>query len=228
MPMTDEMDHLLKALRDTAREEDRAEEVVLAAASVPALDERARQRIADVLVAGSGELVSLEERRRKRRRWATLAMVPLAVAASAALVVRVSLHEPAGLPEYALVATGGLRDVRGLDDLPMPVQRLGPHSVLDVKLRPATTVEGDVFATAFLVHGDRVESVSPTLDVAPSGAVSVRAEAATVFGDRRGPWELRILLLRPELTAKVRTLATGGRGDGRGWQRLSVPIELLP
>lgn len=223
------MDQLLKSLRDTAREEARADEAALAAAALPPLDERARQRIADVIVDAPGDVVSLDDRRRKLRRWAGLAAIPLAVAASAALVVRVGLHDPAALPSYALAATGGLREVRGLDDLPAPaLQRLSAHSVLDVKLRPATAISGNVIATAFAFQGDRLETVNPTVEVTASGAVSVRAEAGPTFGDRRGFWELRILVARPELAIKLRRLAGEGRAEGLGWQRFTVPIELLP
>jgi hypothetical protein len=224
------MDQLLKALRDTARAEDRAEEAALGElGTAGALDEAARDRIAAAISETPTGVVSLEGRRRAKRRWVTWLAVPLAAAAAVLLVVFPRPPEAAMLPGYELVATGGVREVRGVEEeLPSRLQRLGPRSVLDVKLRPATTVEGTVLVAAFAVQGDRVEPVSPAIVVAESGAVSVRAEAGAVFGDRRGRWDLRILLIRPQLAMKLPKLAAGGAGSGRGWQRLTVPIELVP
>jgi hypothetical protein len=224
----DDMDQLLKALRETARAEDRADEAALAQAEAGQsahLDQAARERIAASLLEAPTGVVSLEGRRRARRRWTTWLAVPLAAAAALLLVAR---PRPTALPGYELVATGGLREVRGLGDQPDRIQRLAPGSVLDVKLRPATAVQGSVLAMAFAVQGGRADPVSPIIEVAPSGAVSVRAEAASVFGERRGRWELRIFLARPSLAAELRALAVGPRTSGPGWQRLSVPVELLP
>jgi hypothetical protein len=225
----DDMDQILKALRDTAREEDRAERAALGEPGrVPALDEAARARIAGAILEVPAPVVSLDERRRARRRWAGLLVIPLAAAAGVLLMAHPRSSPPSTLPGYELVATGGLREVRGPADEPGQLQRLSPGSILEVKLRPASAVDGEVVGAAFLVQGDRIEPVDADIQVVASGAASVRAEAAPVFGDRRGRWELRILLARPALAKQLPALAADPRQSGPGWQRLSVPIELVP
>jgi hypothetical protein len=230
----DEMDQLLKSLRDSAREEERADNAAIdemeraGGQMLAPLDEAARQRIADAVVAsGAPEVTSLDERRRARQRLIWIAASPLAAAAVVVLLVS-GRHDPAPLPAYQVVATGGLREERGLPEAAVvEVQRLSTYSVLNVTLRPAQAVTGTVMATSFLVQGDTVTPVNPNIDVADSGAVMVRAAASQVFGDRHGRWELRILLARPELSARIRKLAVDPAGHGPGWQRLMVPLELL-
>jgi len=222
----DDMDHLLKTLRDTAREEERADQAALGdPAGAPALDAAARERIARVILAAPAEVVSLDQRRRARRRWAGLLVVPLAAAASALLVARP--HPPGPLPAYELVATGGVREERGTAETSGPVQRLSPQSILDVKLRPAIGVEGPVVTGAVLLRGDRVWPVSLDTQLAPSGAVSLRAEGRT-FADRCGACQLRIVVARPALEKQLGSLALEPATSGPGWQRFSVPIEIAP
>jgi hypothetical protein len=228
------MDQLLKSLRDTAREEDRADEAAIdemaraGGQMLAPLDEVARQRMADAVVAaGTPDVASLDERRRARQRLAWIVATPLAAAAVVVLLVS-GRHDPVPLPSYAVVATGGLREERGLpESTAVELQRLSSYSVLDVKLRPAQAVNGTVMVTAFVVQGDTFAPVSPIIDVADSGAVAVRAVATQVFGSRHGRWELRILLARPELSARIRKLVLDPAGHGPGWQRLTVPLELL-
>jgi hypothetical protein len=170
-------------------------------------------------------------RRPTRRLFVAVAFgAPLAAAASALLLMG-PRGEPTELPGYELEASGGLRALRGpADTRAVEPQKLAPSSVLRVVLRPAIAVDGPVQVAVFVAQRGQmndVEVVSPPVEIAPTGAIAVHAEAGPTFGARRGPWELRLVVSRPELASRSAELGRGPESSGDGWQRLTVPIELV-
>src|SRR6185436_13680000 len=101
----EEMDPLLRAMRDAARDEAWADDTALdemarlGAPMAAPLDEAARQAItAAVLERGRADRGGDELARRRRRRGAIVALPLLAAAAGVALLVRGSGPAPSALP----------------------------------------------------------------------------------------------------------------------------------
>jgi hypothetical protein len=77
----------------------------------------------------------------------------------------------------------------------------------------------------FAVQGATGQEVWPQVQIAPSGAVEIRAAAGEVFGDRTGHWEMVVLIARPEALRKAEPAAAIARPSDPGWRRLTVPLD---
>jgi hypothetical protein len=178
------------------------------------------------------KVVSLDARRRLVRTASPVVAAVVALAALWAIVVRPPA-EPAfePLPAYEIVARGGLKDTRGTEDsAPAKPLRLSPQSTLDLTLRPATKVEGQLAAHAFVVQNGDVRPISAAIEIAPTGALRLRGVAGEMLSGARGPAELRVVVGRAEAIGAAdgpRQKAAAPEGRGRGWQTLRYAIEVV-
>jgi hypothetical protein len=240
----EDLGKLLAALRAAAKEDD------LAVARLPSdafasLSADVRTRIADRIgqaqaaeterekpTAGN-VVVSMDGRRRRSRRLLAVVLAPLAAAAAVVLMVRSFPGQSlVPLPEYGISANGGIKELRGTDPASSQAagmvaapQRLRPESHLVAIARPDVAVEGPVAVRVFVVQGAKAEEVRPQVRIAPSGAVEVRAAVAEVFGDRRGHWDMVVLVARSEALRKVEPAVALATPPAATWRRLTVPLD---
>jgi hypothetical protein len=147
-------------------------------------DQGAAKAAEPVAGARPAEVVSLDARRRLRRGW-MVGSAALALAAGVALWVATrSDGGGAALPEYALLVSGGERDVRA--DEPKAVT-LAPGSRVTMTLRPAEPAAIPLEARAFLVQGSTEIALDAAVEVSADGAVRmagrVPAAAALAAGE---------------------------------------------
>jgi hypothetical protein len=159
------------------------------------------------------------------RRGATLAVaVVLAVAAAIALFIRPMHEERATLPAYALVVSGGDRATRGAAT-PTDEIAVTRGSKLEIVLRPATSVKGEVAARAFLVQGDVAKEWSPPVSVSPDGAIRIDATGEMLAA---GTWDVALAVGRPsELPSEPEAIvrAFAHRDEQRSWQLLVTRVR---
>jgi len=278
------MDKLLNALRVVAREEDAAAaacpadqvpeisaslraqiaaEAVRQLSRVPTVGVIPAQSDSAALSPVAGDqLRGRRDRRvsqRSRRMAWSLGTAALAAAAALLLWIRAPTA-PAGsdgagaLPDYAVVASGGLADTRGggqpsgSDDATAttaaPV-RLNGSSELRVIGRPESAVVGPVAARAFVVRDGVATEVVPTVQIAATGAVELRLRGAQLNGGLSAAGgtlanrsavsrTLRVVVGRPEaIRAVVPADAVAGAAPGRSRPQeaaerrwLTVPLDL--
>lgn len=236
-------DALLAGLREVARAERRADEAawkeVETRAPGPVLGAQAQDAIVARLLGGAterpketsgGQVVALDDIRRRKRLLLALVGGPIAAAALVVLLPKLLIEETKPLPLYALETSGGVQELRGGEtEVPGAHSKplaLRPESELRVTVRPAVAVEGPVEVRAFLLVGDTFEEVKPRVERAPSGAALLRGQTAELFGGRKGRYELRVVVARPELARGARVLAGARRPGGPGWQTFVVPVAL--
>lgn len=119
-------------------------------------------------------VVSLDERRTSRRRWAAGVSTTLALAAAGALWIATRPGSGgAPLPAYALAVTGE-RDTRA--DVPAPAV-LSPGARVTLVLRPAAPAEGPLEARAFLVQRAAEIALDVSVEVSEDGAVRMVGRA---------------------------------------------------
>jgi hypothetical protein len=217
---------IVRALRAAAAEEARSDEAAHAEMlrASPHLarppGEADRQRITDRLLGRT----AVTPLRPRRARYLVPLGVAIPLAAGALLLFRPAVQAP--LPPYDAELAGGIRETRGAEPAAGP-QRLGPTSVLRVNLRPSVAVNGPVLVLGFIASSDQLQAVAVHQEVAPSGAVAVTVPAAEIFGARRGRWLLHLIVARPDLARQATKLARAPAPAGSGWQRITVPVELV-
>ncbi|HEY8211969.1 MAG TPA: hypothetical protein VIG99_31020 [Myxococcaceae bacterium] len=127
--------------------------------------------------------------------------LPVAIlAAAAAVVLAVWLGRPAGpLPAYELALAGGEREVRSGSSPEAPVPRLdAPQSRLEVRLRPAAEVQGDVAWRCALEGEGGRRPWSPAGAVKPGGTVVIAGTREELFaGVPSGLWTIACEVGRP-------------------------------
>jgi len=253
-PGDDDMEALLNAMRAVAREDDVAIAGFSGDAAALSADERGRiaerilalqaearpaSTVTDARTGADARTVDrLAARRGRPRRSAGVwAGAGVALAAAAALVLWLRPHPvsnvdgDAGLPAYAITATGGVADVRGpapgvvVEGRTAPAQRVRPQSELDIACRPDSAVTGPVAVRAFLVHGGAVDEVHPALQVAATGAVALRLRGAELVALHTGDAELRVVIGRPAAVTAIAAPPTAA-SDGEGARWLTVPLRL--
>ncbi len=223
----EELDKLLGALRTVAREDELAVARLPADAYAP-LSAADRAGIADRILRAPQAAAPVDSpvipiaSRRPARRWVLAAVVgPLAAAAALVLLIRPFSGEQTGpLPAYDISASGGIREMRGAEpaagqapgSIAAP-QRLRPDSRLVVVARPDVAVDGPIAVGVFLSQAGRTEEIRPQIQIAPSGAVEIRASAADVFAGRTGHWDLVVLIGRSKPSEPTA-------------RRLTVPVDI--
>lgn len=254
-PGDDDMQALLNAIRTAAREDDvaiagfsgeaaalSAEERARISARILALQAEARPASTATDARAGAAARSVDQlaarRGRSRRTTSVWAGAGVALAAAAALVLWLRPHPGAnvdgegGLPTYAITATGGVADLRGPaptvvgEGRTAPAQRLRPQSELEIACRPESAVAGPVATRAFLVHGGAVEEVRPDVQVAPTGAVSLRIRGSELVALHTGQAELRVVIGRPAVVSVIAAPVAVAASDGEGARWLTVPLRL--
>lgn len=129
------------------------------------------------------------------------------------------------LPEYALLVEGKDRPTRGVpedvgDESRFVVSRGG---YIDIIARPAHAVTASIGARAFLVRGGEGRAVAGELTVNDVGTVHLEGQAAVLFGDAAGVWDLVMFVgprdALPSTGAGASALAHGNRRDVRVLRR---------
>jgi hypothetical protein len=236
----EDVNRFLNAIRTVAREED-AEIASFPTELAPVLSAVTRTRIADQIIANlssTGDALELRRQARQRsRRTFVLSAGGLAVAAAAGLMMwmRPSGDGPgAGLPLYAVSASGGVAELRGakpdaLDaaGTTTATQRLRPESELRVTCRPDTAIEGPVAVRAFFVQGGNdVTEVRPLVVLAASGAAELRLRGVDLLGQHRGHGDLRVVVGRPDAVRTLDLRAAIAPSGATTLRWLTVPLDL--
>ncbi|UQA62784.1 hypothetical protein [Polyangium aurulentum] len=123
-----------------------------------------------------------------------------AIAAAAALVLRMPGGETEPLPAYAMVVVGGEHEQRSdpqVGSKSEPI-RLGPTSNMEITLRPRTRVTGPVAVEAYLLRGGKAQRWDVHADVSPEGAIRITGEKKALFRDEpTGEVEIALVIGRP-------------------------------
>lgn len=165
------------------------------------------------------------------RKGAGLAFVAaLAIAAGALLWVdppRGSLDE--ALPPYALTVSGD-RTTRGAGDAPADaVVELHADSRIEMVLRPAKAVTGEVGARGFLMQGGAAKAWAPPVQISNDGAVRITGGAGDLFGGP-GEWEVVWAVGRPsDLPSDATDVAAEASGARRthSWKLLTRKVRIV-
>ena len=189
--------------------------------------ERIVARIAEALPpAPQKKIVALP-----RRKGAGVAFVAaLAIAAGALLWVRPPLGSvDEALPSYALTVSGD-RTTRAAGDAPAEgVVELHTDSRVDLVLRPAKAVTGEVGARAFLVQGGAAKAWAPPLQISNDGAVRITGGAGELFGGP-GEWQVVLAVGRPrDLPSDATDVAAEANGARRthSWKLLTRRVKIV-
>jgi hypothetical protein len=129
-----------------------------------------------------------------------------ALAAAAALALFLGRGEAPGedgaLPQYGLTVIGGEKPTRSA---PSPAEEgplvLGPGSRLELVLRPATPVRGEVHAGTYLQRpGGAPVAWSPPVALSEGGAVRIAGTKEELFPTQEdGEWQMAIAVSRQPL-----------------------------
>ena len=122
------------------------------------------------------------------------------------------------LPAYTL----SLATVSGAPGAPL---QLDPAAVLDLTLRPATQVSGQVAVQAALLYDTGIEPWPITLEGSAAGTFRLRAPLQTLPAVRPGLRQLVFLIGRP---GELPLWSAGWPPASARLQLLRQPIELLP
>lgn len=185
-------------------------------------DDEVQARFADAIAPPATPPASIAKARRRPRIAMTL--IPLGLAAALAIfLMRPQYLAP--LPGYAAVVSGGQSEMRSPDSTEGPT-RLSSDSELEVVLRPAVAVEGEVRVQWYVLSQDGVAEVSVKTERATSGALRMRERASTLFGDRRGEVALVALIGRPEAFRGDLSTEVRGRVGSPVMQRVQISVAL--
>jgi hypothetical protein len=239
-----EHDALLRRLGEIARTQDEEVEAdPRFAALMQPLGEDERARIAERIAPRDAKASRNTEAPRdakvvpirKNTRWVAASVVVFA--AAAAFAVYVTRPEPKqASPHYAMVVSGGDKELRGKDDAaPTEVRVLSPDSRLEVVLRPETASTMPVIAVAFVVRDGAAKKANVAPEVSGDGAVRFAATASALFPGETGERGV-LLLVAPASTSSISsiddaTAAAAFRGDAvlpNGVSAYRVLVRLVP
>lgn len=164
----------------------------------------------------------------RRRRRLLLAAPALAAAAGLALVWRRGGPPEGDLESYRLELTAAAPERGALPRAPAQVLRVPRGSFFAVRARPVRRVTGPVAARAFVSSAAGFSELPAPSPASGSGVVAFEGRTQELFGALAGALHLHLIVGRPGIVAaEGATLAQGGRDEGKGWQRLSVRVELV-
>ena len=139
-----------------------------------------------------------------RPRWRAPAAV-FAIAASVVLAVYLGTRPAGPVPAYEVALTGGDRDVRSGGTPASTIRLEAPDSRLEVRLRPATAVQGAVEWRC--TAGDPPRPWAPAGRVTPDGTIVIEGTRHELFADRpEGPLPVRCSVGRPGAQSPSRQL----------------------
>jgi hypothetical protein len=213
--MTETDDPLLRRVAAVAAEEESGP-----GADAPPLSAQRREQ----MVQAALRVVRVPSRVRRPLTLGAVLLTPLALAAGFLVLLRPSRPEP--LPPFALEASGGNERARGAPEAAGPLALL-PDAPVEVVLRPPVAVAG-VGVRAFLSGAGGWSEISVAPAVSEAGVMRVRGRAGALFADRRGAFVLHLLVGRSAVLEDAERLVRLGETQGPGWQRLSIPLQLLP
>ena len=107
---------------------------------------------------------------------------------------------PESIPLYSYSLSGGSVSTRGPEQPPAAPEkppRFGPDSILEISLRPQTTVQGAVAATTFLSQGPVIRPFRADVEMDPRGSIRLRAAVGSDIPFSPGRWVLWIAVTRP-------------------------------
>ena len=162
--------------------------------------------------------------------WLAAAGVSLAAAAGLLFVLRPPELSP--LPGYEMpLPGGGVQDLRSAG-VPSGdgMARYLPTSDIEVVAFPPQPVEGPVAARAFFVRGGQVVAWDAAPEVSQEGAVRFAATVSSLPVAAPGPWDVVVVLGRPETlaAAELKSALAAGEAVPAGLQVVRRPLVLLP
>jgi hypothetical protein len=194
-------------LRVLAEESPDSDDALRFAAHAP-LDTAFHERLTDVLAA---QVAHDTQRRRFLRRGVPTLFAGLAAAAAVLFAV---VLPGADMPEYELLVAGGIATSRGPSEERAQVVRVSPASELELVLRPAQRVEGEVVLTAFLLSQRGAFPLRATAERDASGAFRVTGSLEQLFGAPFGSYTLAAAVGRRALSVhEVTTKLHEGDSD---------------
>lgn len=180
--------------------------------------------VADIAVARAkknGELAP------KRSGFARVVSIVAVAVAAAALWMIIPSQKLASVPEYTVDVRGGERVERGATSA-VEVPRIGPGSRLEVTLRPATSVAGEIAVRAFLLANGTARAWEPKIEIAEGGGVHVAGTRETLFeGVAPGTYEMVFAVGRKEALPsanEVTSKSVGSAGSAVKLLRYKVLI----
>jgi hypothetical protein len=170
---------------------------------------------------------------RSRVRNLVVVAVPLAAAATIALVFAWPRTAYAPLPEYALTVNAGTKTLRGADKVQPTTPSFNNGSTIVLVLRPATAVNGPFETAAYAVStGTGVVSLPMKIELDERGAARFSGVLGVSLRLSPGEWTVFVAIGRPgalptaqELGAAVDADMTFPRGDGYILQSAKIRIE---
>jgi hypothetical protein len=170
-----------------------------------------------------------------RRLFRPLAIaVPIAAAATVATILWWPDAAGPVLPGYDVTLHGGESVVRGTAGDRAPI-RLGPDSLLEVRLRPGTAFDGPVAVLGLAVRDGRARLLpslrvpmpagacpSCTVRTEPGGFVRILGRSTELLGLDAGVWELVFAVAPGEYVPSgdevVAAIDAGHVPEGRSWR----------
>ncbi|WP_437313099.1 hypothetical protein [Sorangium sp. So ce385] len=181
-------------------------------AAVPSLSPAAAQVATSAASTAPQPKTVIAPLRARRRALVAMASTGLlATAAAALLLFRPAAGPP--FPGYTLSIAGGERNARGAPGAPA-APRIGPGSLVELVLRPATPVRGPVAVRGVLVQGGRRETWRPPVEITADGVVRIAGTREALFpGLPDGPWEVVLAVGRPDALPADPAAAQGAPED---------------
>ncbi len=151
--------------------------------------------------------------------------VPLLLVAAAVLTAGLLLFfrmrmEPPTVPPYELKGVEGEATPEAGTEVV-----LRPGALFSLAAEPRNVVQGAVGARGFLLRGDDVEAWDPPYELGRDGSVLVHGRVEQLFrGVPPGPWEIALVIGRPETLPTARDLLRA-RDAGGGWAAWQIVRE---
>ena len=178
------------ALRLLAEER---EDVARKLSAYTPLDEAFRARVTEAVAT---QLVHEAQ----RRRFLRLGMPTFMIGAAAAVLLTFTF-QARGVPSYALTVGGGVAEVRGARVEEAEVVLATPASELELVLRPAQRVEGEVVLSVYLYGSGRAFPLQHRPERDPSGAFRLVGSVQSLFAAPPGTYTLAAIVARESVSA---------------------------
>lgn len=182
---------LYAALRLLAED---SEELACKLAAHTPLDEAFRVRVTEAVAT---QLVHEAQ----RRRFLRLGMPTFMIGAAAAALLSLALPD-SELPSYDLTVAGGVVEARGESAEPSAVVLATPESELELLLRPAQRVEGQVVLSVYLYSDHDAFALKARPEHDPSGAFRLVGSIQNLFGAPFGMYTLAAAVAREPIPAE--------------------------
>jgi hypothetical protein len=202
------------------------------------LDDAAKDRIAHRLgpLASAGKTLAKSRApgSRTRARWLVPSVVGVTLAAAAAAVLVLQRSRPNrllvaenALPAYSLAVTGGDQPTRSASASASPEITVRVDSRLEILLRPATGVNGNVSVAGFIGQGGAWRPWNPPVQISTEGSARVAGTAGELMGVAPGTWDIALAVGRPgTLPSEADVEAELSHPARHDWQLFSSRVRL--